>query len=170
MDIKEIIKSQYRATLAMLGEVIEKCPDALWDEADNSQQVWHIAYHALFFTHLYLQVDEPSFVPWEKHREEHQFFESVPWPPHNAPKIEKAYTKAELLEYLTLCQNEVEDKVTTVDLHAESGFHWLPMSKIELQFYNIRHIQHHIGQLDDRLRINANIGINWIGKKPINNK
>ena len=48
---------------------------------------------------------------------------------------------------------------------AESGFSWLPMSKLELHFYNIRHLQHHIGQLDDRLRVKADIGIGWIGMK-----
>ena len=81
MNIRVIIKSQYRAALAILGEAIEKCPDVLWDEADTTQQVWHIAYHALYFTHLYLQVDGEDFVPWDKHREPYQFFESLPWAP-----------------------------------------------------------------------------------------
>jgi hypothetical protein len=27
-----------------------------------------IAYHALFYTHLYLQPAEADFVPWEHHR------------------------------------------------------------------------------------------------------
>ncbi len=37
-------------------------------------------------------------------------------------------------------------------LDADSGFYWLPFNKFELQLYNIRHIQHHTGQLTDRLR------------------
>ena len=165
MDTKKIIKSQYRAALAILGDAIEKCPDTLWAEQGVTQPVWHIAYHALYFTHLYLQVRGEDFVPWAKHRNEYQFFESVPWPPYRAVKIGEPYTKAELLEYLALCQKEVEEKVSSMDLNAASGFSWLTFSKMELQFYNIRHLQHHVGQLDDRLRINAGIGISWIGAK-----
>ena len=163
MNTKEIIKSQYRASLAMLEEAITKCPDEMWDDPDAKQRFWHICFHTLFFTHLYLQVDEQTFVPWEKHRDEYQFFESLPWPPHRAPKIGDPYTKAEIFQYLVLCQNEVDEKVDTLDLHTESGFNWFSFSKLELQFLNIRHIQHHTGQLDDRLRINADIGIRWTG-------
>ena len=36
MDIKEIIKSQYRAPLEMLGEVVRECTDALWDDISVS--------------------------------------------------------------------------------------------------------------------------------------
>jgi len=40
------------------------------------------------------------------------------------------------------------------------------MSKLEHQFVNIRHIQHHGAQLADRLRSAANIGIRWVGGQP----
>ena len=170
MDIVGIIKSQYRASLSMLEEAITRCPDEMWDDPSASQRFWHICFHTLFFTHLYLQVNEQAFVPWEKHRDEYQFFESLPWPPHRAPKIREPYTKAELIEYLTLIKNEVEDKVAILDLHTESGFNWLSFSKLDLQFYNIRHIQHHTGQLDDRLRINSGIGIRWAGTMAEKNK
>ena len=170
MDIKGIIKSQYRASLSVLEEAITKCPDELWDDSLTNQRFWHICFHTLFFTHLYLQVEEPAFVPWKKHRDEYQFFESLPWPPHRAPKIGAPYSKTEILEYLALCQDEVEDKVDALDLKADSGFNWLPINKLELQFYNIRHIQHHTGQLDDRLRNGAAINIRWIGTKPEKNE
>jgi hypothetical protein len=65
-------------------------------------------------------------------------------------------------EFHGLCQAEVEAKVPALDLAAPSGFHWLPFNKLELQFYNIRHLQHHTGQLADRLRIVANVGVAWV--------
>ena len=164
--MKEIIKSQYRAALAILGDAIEKCPDALWAEKHVAQPVWHIAYHALYFTHLYLQVRGEDFVPWAKHRETYEFFESLPWAPDQPLTFDEPYTKTELLEYLALCQVEVEAKVDAADLDGDSGFPWLPMNKLELLLYNIRHLQHHTGQLDDRLRVKAGIGIQWIGTKP----
>ena len=165
MDLKDIIKSQYRASLAMMEEAIKKCSDTLWNDENAKHRFWHIAYHTLFFTHLYLQVNEEAFVPWAKHRNEHQFFESVPWAPEKKLEIGEPYTKAELLEYLAICQNAVEENVTSVVLKVKSGFDWLPFSKLELQFYNIRHIQHHTAQLDDRLRNKTDNGIRWIGAK-----
>ena len=45
---------------------------------------------------------------------------------------------------------------------APSGFSWLRFGKTELQLYNIRHIQHHAGQLTDRLRTAAGIGVRWV--------
>ncbi|MBI4558370.1 MAG: DinB family protein [Candidatus Hydrogenedentes bacterium] len=165
MTTKETIKSQYRAALEMLGEAIANCTDALWDDPEHQNRFWHIAYHTLFFTHLYLQECEEKFVAWSKHRNEYQFLGPLPWPPHKQPSIEKPYTRDEILEYLGVCRNEVEQRVSAVDLEAASGFHWLPFNKLELQFYNIRHIQHHTGQLIDRLRTKANIGIPWVGMK-----
>lgn len=165
MNMKEIIKSQYRASLAMLEEAIAQCPEALWDDSETKYRFWHTVYHTLFYTHLYLQINEAAFVPWSKHRNEQQFFDSVPWEPQRTPKTGKPYSQEELLEYLAMCQHRVEEAITAVDLEAMSGFNWLPISKLELQFYIIRHIQHHTAQLDDRLRNKADISIQWVGTK-----
>ena len=37
--------------------------------------------------------------------------------------------------------------------------------KMEMQFINIRHIQHHAGQLIDWLTTKERISIDWIGAK-----
>jgi hypothetical protein len=37
------------------------------------------------------------------------------------------------------------------------------MSKLEHQLVNLRHIQHHTGQLADRLRQAADRGLRWVG-------
>jgi hypothetical protein len=47
-----------------------------------------------------------------------------------------------------------------------SGFYWIPMNKLELQFYNIRHLQHHTGELCERLGKTGAVEIGWIGTKP----
>ena len=73
------------------------------------------------------------------------------------------YSKDEILEYLQMCWEEVDARVPSLDLGAPSGFHWLFFSKFELQLYNLRHLQHHTGQLIDRLRTVAEIGVDWVG-------
>lgn len=164
MNIQTIIQSQYLAALEMLKQTIENCPESLWNRSSDKNKYWHVAYHAIFYAHLYLQPTEANFLPWEKHREEYQFMGQVPWPPHDQPKIGEPYTKAEMLEYLVFCQKQVVAIVPKLDLHAESGFSWLPFSKLELQFYSIRHIQQHTGELAERLG-QAGIDIHWVGAK-----
>ena len=40
---------QFEATLDMLKEAVEKCPDALWEDCESKPAYWHEAYHALFW-------------------------------------------------------------------------------------------------------------------------
>src|SRR5262249_53380940 len=74
------------------------------------------------------------------------------------------YTQAQVLEYWRVCDAMVDGAVDALDLESpESGFSWYSMSKLEHQFVNVRHIQHHAAQLCDRLRSAADIGIRWVG-------
>jgi hypothetical protein len=165
MNIKDVIKSQYLASLEMLKQAIVKCPEPLWNTPEDKNKFWHIAYHALFYTHLYLQPSGEEFVPWAKHRDQYEFMGSLPWPPHDEPEISNPYRKEEVLEYLEFCQQQVAEKVNGLNLDGESGFHWLPFNKLELQFYNIRHLMHHTGELCERLGVKASIDVDWIGLK-----
>jgi hypothetical protein len=168
MNIKTVIKSQYYASLEMLKQVIINCPEPLWDDVTKKNRFWHIAFHALFYTHLYLQPAEQDFVPWKKHRQNYEFMGPLPWPPHDEPDIDEPYNKEDVLEYLEICRQQVEAQLSTLDLEADSGFDWIPLNKLELQFYTIRHIQHHAGELCERLGETANIDIDWVGMKPDN--
>jgi hypothetical protein len=55
--------------------------------------------------------------------------------------------------------------VPQLNLEAASGFDWLPFGKLELQFYTIRHIQQHTGELMERLGSRAGVEVNWVGVK-----
>ena len=57
------------------------------------------------------------------------------------------------------------ERVPQLDLEAESGFGWLPFGKLELQFYNIRHLQQHTGELMERLGTRAHVDVDWVGMK-----
>ena len=48
-----IISSQIQVALRMLRSAIEACPAALWDREPDHNPFWVLAYHALFFAHLY---------------------------------------------------------------------------------------------------------------------
>ncbi len=163
MDVKNVIASQYHAALEMLRQSINKCPDALWNRAEDKVKFWHLAYHALFYTHLYLQESESTFTVWHKHRDEYQFIGQLPFPPHRAPHIGAPYDKTDVLEYVDFCDAQVDEQTQRLNFDAASGFGWLPFGKLELQIYSIRHIQQHAGELMERLG-RANIEIDWVGK------
>jgi len=166
MDVKATIVSQYLAALEMMKQVIEKCPNAVWLNADHPNFFWHVAYHALFYTHLYLQPQEADFIPWTKHRRNLNSFGPPHWAPEEEVEPGEPLSQAEVLDYLALCQQEVQTQTLNLDLEAPSGFDWIPLNKLDLQFYNIRHLQHHVGELSQRLWAEAGVEINWVGQSP----
>jgi len=154
MSITDVINSQFHAALDMLEQTIQGCPDAVWYDTARKNRTWHIAYHALFYTHLYLQPTQDDFVPWAKHRDE----------VNRMPTSGDPYSKDELLEYLALCRAEVDRCTAILDLDAASGFEWLPFGKLELQFYSLRHLMMHLGEVADRLGAQG-IDVEWRGMK-----
>jgi hypothetical protein len=120
-----------------------------------------LAYHVLFYTHFYLAPSEAEFRPWQRQRPGYNFLGAPPWSPGEKLVLGDPYTKVELLEYCHLCLEEVKAQVPALDLEAASGFFWLPLNKLELQLYNLRHLAHHTGQLADRLRTGAGLGVPW---------
>ena len=164
MDVKNTIKSQYLASLEMLKGAIEDCPESLWSNPEYKNPFWHTAYHALFYTHLYLQKSEGDFVPWVKHKDEYRSLGSS----GEESEFGEPYSKEEILAYHQLCCEQVEEQVTSLELEAESGFSWLPFDKLQLQFYNIRHIQHHTGELFERLGAYGDFELKWVGMKQDN--
>ncbi|RPJ19872.1 MAG: DinB family protein [Chloroflexi bacterium] len=148
MNVYKVIQSQYLAALAMLRQVIVDCSLSVWDSPDDKFKFWSKSYHVLFYVHLYLQKAEKDFVPWEKHHD---------------PDGDVPFTKDEVLEYLSFVEQQVVERVPDTALEAESGFHWYPVNKLELQFINIRHIQQHTGELYESLGTRENIELGWVG-------
>ena len=107
MDYSEIIISQYQAALEMLKQTIAKCPEPVWNSPDDKTKFWHIAYHALFYTHLYLQDSEQTFIPWSKHRKEYQFLGQVPGRPMHRRKSVSLTTKTTFSNILPYVSNRL---------------------------------------------------------------
>lgn len=180
--LKAALKSQYHATLAMLREAIERCPGDLWSSGDYANPFWRIAYHTLYGVHLYLQPNETAFQPWEHHQTGIQDLDDVPAPaelqellelPHRPPQTGEPYTKAQVLEYCGLCERMVGGAIEALDLLGrDCGFSWhrrpaneydsTCSSVAEHQIMAIRHIQHHVAQLSDRLGVALGAGVDWV--------
>lgn len=147
--IKKIIAGQFEAALCMMNGCIQKSPEDLWDGKIARHTFWQVAHHTLWFVDLYLSPNEGAFQPRKFHPQEWTSFTD----PIEVPSLR--FNKTELSEYLTMCREKATATLkseTWESLQGESGFRWVPFSRGELHLYNIRHVQHHTGQLSAYLR------------------
>jgi hypothetical protein len=165
-ELRAVLKRQYHAAMAMLRGAIERCPDELWHDATPANACWQVAYHALYYTHLYLQPTEAAFRPWPGHRADVQHEDGIAGPSDPAsglPLLPAPYTRDEVLAYWRHLVATIDGAVDALDLLArDSGFWWYRISKLEHQFVNLRHLQHHAAQLADRVRAAAGAGVDWV--------
>ena len=137
----------------MLEAAVRACPDDAWDSAEQVNRFWQIAYHALFYVHLYLFRAAVEHRPWSGHR---AGAEDI------GRKVEP-YTRESILEFLAFCRGHARRQIAALNLDAESGFPWLPFGPVERLAYNLRHLQHHTGQLGERIRQTTGNGVPWLG-------
>lgn len=164
MKAKEALKGQYHASLAMLRDCIEKCPDEVWVSGTHPRNFWRITFHTLYFADLYLAHSLETWAPWEKTRESCRVLweddDEYPGPPQEPP-----YSRQELLEYLFDIDSRVDSQLDEMDLNAPTcGIPWYSLGKLEHQIVNIRHIGGHVGQLSELLMAHG-IDTAWAGSR-----
>lgn len=168
MDLRDALTEQYHAGLAMLAECVEKCPDDLWLAGEHPRPFWRIAFHAAFFTQVYLGQDEAAFRPWPGRREgiHPGLWEDPAYvEPYELAEGVENYRQSELLDYIRYIDTLVDPIVAELDLAAdETGFRWYPgMSKLSHELMNLRHLQGHVGQLSELLMARG-IDTEWVSK------
>lgn len=159
MNIRDALKGQFHGAMVMLKDAVEHYPDQLWAVDGDSRSGWRVAYHALYFTQLYLLQSEQDFadVVWKKARPDAEDL----WGGH--PDVPPC-TKAEILEYWDLVDSMIDRQIDILDLDtSESGFPWYSIGKLDHVIMNIRHLQEHVGQLRDRV-FNHGGDLGWVGK------
>ena len=156
---KTIIASQFEASLCMLHDCVRKCPREHWDGIVAKYPFWQVVYHTLCFADLYLTESEGAF----------QFRDIHPkgWAEFNEEYPSRRFEKPELADYVAWCREKAIRSIgaeTAESLQGASGFPRLRFSRAELHVYNIRHIQHHTGQLGAYLRrLDQKIDPDWVG-------
>ena len=159
----------------MLRDCIEKCPDDLWttpsprvDDDDRTifRSFWRIAFHTVYFTHLYLGQSEEAFQPWPD-RDPEYFGEmwGPPWylEPFEFPEDAEPISRQNLTAYLNYVDSIIDTTIEALDLDTQaSGFHWYKdISKLSHELLNLRHLQGHVGQLSELLMA-RDIQTGWI--------
>lgn len=164
--LRDVAKGQYRAGFAMLKEAVERFPPEAWSGDGRGNAPWQIAYHVLYFTHLYLQPKVDDFRPWPGHQANVEYEDGIAGDPVDGSDlslIPEPYTQEQVLAYLAWCEARLDAWVDALDLTSEqSGFPWYPLPKLEHQIINVRHLHHHMAQLADRLRAASGDGVRWV--------
>ncbi len=162
---RTIVRSQFSATLAMLEQCINQCPDGHWDDVIAKYPFWHVVYHTLCFVDCYLSPSNDAFVALVESRAAQPF---NPQPLGMAELNEefpsRRFSRAEMIQYAAYCRGKMDRVLTSetdADLNGPSGFDWLKFSRGELHLYNVRHVQHHTGQLSAALR-RAGVETRWV--------
>jgi hypothetical protein len=139
--IKQILKNQFEAALCMMHHCIEACPPQHWEgKIANGSFRW-VTYHTLFFVDLYLSRTEHEFTLRDLHQHGGD---------EREPIVSAGLSKDETRAYVAICRKKTIDTLaaeTRESLEGDSGFSYRRISRAELHIYNIRHIQHHTGQL-----------------------
>jgi uncharacterized damage-inducible protein DinB len=144
--IKRILADQFEAALCMLNQCIEACPPEHWEGKIANDTFRQVAYHTLFFVDFYLSPGEEAFRLRELHQRGGD--ERNPYP-------SVGLTKEETLAYVAVCRQKLTETLageTRASLEGKSGFSYRLVSRGELHLYNLRHVQHHTGQLSAYVR------------------
>jgi DinB superfamily len=167
--VRAAIAGQFGAAVDMLRAAIEQCPDTLWNDRSEGPPFWQIAYHTLFCLDMYSSPSLKAFTPPSFHVKDANFLAGdYPWlePPRTIGHPAFVFNRADIIRYLQHCSEHCLATLNgmTAERAAEPcGFAWYDMSVGELMLLNLRHVQHHAGQLALVLRRRAGIGVDWIG-------
>lgn len=156
--LKTTFWQQFGAAIDMLADAINLCPDSLWTavlwkdpDGEEYGQFWFVAYHTLFWLDLYLTGYSKGFAP--------------PAPFIRGALPEKPYTKDQVLSYLAQCRRKCQstfEALTDEKARQICTFDWIETSYLEVQLYNLRHVQEHAAQLNLLLGQYDVPGLDWV--------
>ncbi len=151
---QEDLWKQFGAGLDMLTDSIQTCPDAIWQVDQRFSQ---LAYHTLFFLDYYLTKEPVGFSQPDQFSYS-EFDED--------PEL-VIFSKSELLNYLDACRSKAKGFIFGLDA-IQLKKRWINESQtmnfsmLEILLYNLRHVQHHVGQLNLVLRETSQTAPDWV--------
>lgn len=161
-DFRGVMLKQFEAGLCMLGDCVQKCPEAHWGRKVGKWPFWLVAYHTLCYVDLYLEKRKADWKPGPMHPKGFsELLEEVP---------SRKFSKDEVLGYVRTCRAKARAVFGRAGvMKGRSGFRWYKVSRAELHLISLRHLAHHTGQLSAYLRRLGLkprwVGSGWAGKK-----
>ncbi len=155
-SLKQLLWHQFGAAIAMLENAINACPDNLWN---IESQFWYRSYHTLFYLDYYSSTDPKNFTPPAPFTLS-EFDSSGKLP-------DRVYGKAELISYLQFGKQKCYELINGLTTEiAEQRFVNVARdySMLEIIVYNMRHVQHHVAQLNLLLNQGGVQSPGWVSR------
>lgn len=162
--IQEGLWRQFGASIDMLQNAISFCPESYFT---TNKRFYYLAYHCVLFLDYYLSIPPKDFspiLPFTIKDKEQRPLESI-----GDIVPDKIYSKEELIDYINKsrlkCQNLIESLTDNEKLNNrftegnQEGDMDYPI--LEILLYNLRHTQHHIGQLNLIMRQDLHKHMEW---------
>lgn len=166
--LQKVLWNQFGASIDMLRDIIAVWPDPYWN---LSNRVYYLCYHTFLFLDYYLTIPPTTYTA------------ALPFTMISPEKIPayavddllpaKLYTKQELLDSLQTCRQKCRRVIlglsketleqTWIDRPDDiAGSSTLKYSVLEILLYNLKHVQHHVGQLNLLLREETGQAVAWV--------
>ena len=160
--IKNALEKQYDKCLDIMAQAIKDYPENLWDDRFGYKYpAWQIAYHALFYGNIYCSVDEHSITARPKQKELYEVFGKTPWPPFVEVQITESFSKSDILEFLEFVRLNVKKNLPLMKPVEQCWPSWYNENQLEFHINNLRHIQHHCGEMIERADIVNTFKYDW---------
>ena len=151
----DICRNEYHALFEMAHKAINHCPEELWSNERKDPPYWLLVYHTAFYLDFYLRAAPEEF--------ETRFDISGPF--DLAAKMKRTLSKKELKNYLISIKrrcNRVLASLRSKELEGKNTYTWTGPTLAHRLVYNVRHAQHHIGQLNLMLRHHQAEAAAWV--------
>ena len=161
------LESQMLASLYMLKDCIDRCPDNEWNESQRDYPFSEVVFHALFDCDYSLSENNAVFREQQFHRIEREIFGDYEELKDSGSRPQRLYERAFVNRYYEHCSK----KIVTIfagstygDLIKPNSDIYKNMTKMERYINAIRHIQHHSAQLGLRLQFSTDKEMEWISR------
>lgn len=162
-SIKQILWNQFGASIDMLIQVITKAPETYFHP---NSRFFYIAFHSTLFLDYYLTLPPSDFSP---------LLSFTPKAPNDRPKEaiddlipDEIYSQQQLIAYLQIIREKCKQRIESLTEEVlkqrfiegnEPGDMDYPV--LEILLYNLRHTQHHVGQLNMIIRQDTDQHMEW---------
>jgi hypothetical protein len=160
--VTEALRSQYSAAFSTLEEAISFFPERYWQRSHEDGPADQVIFHTLFFADVYLGSGFDAVREQAFHRRHPDLFQDYEELANREPA--NRYPRDLCVQYLEFCRTKAEEHLssqTERSLLADSGFPGRSLSRLALDLYNIRHIQHHAAQLGLRNQLGGGKPLSW---------
>ena len=169
---QRILWKNFAAEIDMLSASVQLCPDTLWNEKGK---FFHLAYHTTIFLDYYLSRPVKAFTPVLPYRI--VAAEDMPVGAVDDVMPERHYGRTEVIDALSQIREKCR-KMALLSTPDQLMERWIEPEEwdlhdlcpslvreynvLEILFYNMRHVQHHVGQLNYILRTTIDKAPDWI--------